>query len=131
MRSFFDLYLEDNPLISITMYETRDTALDFSYKVNPAGWSTLKNALDVSSAWPACVDCVEQSYPSSEITSQCTDKCVVIACDDPGHSDISCHGARGDPHCDLICDGTMNCTNCTGFDEFVSTLLMRIPFDFC
>lgn len=112
------------------MHRTRDMHLTVPYQVNTANWSHPKNTFDVSTAGPAtssCLDCVKPSYPSSEITSQCTEKCVVIACNNPDHGEISCHGPEANPHCDLVCDGTTNCHDCTGFDEFVSTLpLMHI-----
>lgn len=73
----------------------------------------------------ACADCVTECNeptcpPGAIITSQCTDQCVVIACNDPDHGDMNCHGGRGPSHCDLVCDGAANCTDCSGFDEFVS-----------
>lgn len=72
----------------------------------------------------SCVDCTEPICPSREITSQCTDQCVVIACNDPDHGEMSCHGRESNLHCDLICDGAANCTDCNGFDDFVSGLLV-------
>lgn len=115
------------------MHKTHST---LPYHSNPAGWNPLKNTFDLASAASAsgnsvsCLDCVgEPSYPASEITSQCTNKCVVVACNDPGHGEINCHGAPGDGHCDLVCNGTTDCTDCTGFDEFVSTLFERVAPD--
>ncbi|KAF9462886.1 hypothetical protein BDZ94DRAFT_1260094 [Collybia nuda] len=32
---------------------------------------------------------------------------------------MSCHGRGSNLHCDLICDGTTNCTDCNGFDDFL------------
>ncbi|KAH0582877.1 hypothetical protein H2248_010780 [Termitomyces sp. 'cryptogamus'] len=59
----------------------------------------------------ACEDCVPTTY----VTSQCTDQCVVITCDDP-HELNECPGT-GDLHCDLVCDGSVNCIDCNGFDK--------------
>ncbi|KAF8075003.1 hypothetical protein FPV67DRAFT_1409330 [Lyophyllum atratum] len=85
-------------------------------------WENQKNlsSIILSTAAAACEDCVEPIYPSTEITSQCTDQCVVIACSDPDHNEVNqCHG-NGDLPCDLVCDdGTANCTDCDGFDEFL------------
>lgn len=106
------------------MHETRNTPLN---KGDPACWTPSKSTFDVSSITPTsstCLDCVQPGYALSEITSLCTDKCVVIACNNPDHGDISCHRAGGNPHCDLVCDGATNCNDCTGFDEFVCTLLI-------
>ena len=106
------------------MPETHDSHLTVPYYVNPASWSLLKNTVDAAAgpSTSSCLDCVNQSYPSSEITSQCTDKCVVVACNDPDHGEISCYEAQDNSHCDLVCDRTTQCNNCTGFDQFVSAL---------
>ena len=64
---------------------------------------------------PTCDDCF---YPSSELTSQCTDQCVVVACDGPGH--VPC---PADGRCDFVCDGAINCADCNGLDTFVSNLV--------
>ncbi|GLB41784.1 putative C2H2-type zinc finger [Lyophyllum shimeji] len=79
-------------------------------------WKDPKNIFGIASP---CEDCVEPLYPSTEITSQCTDQCVVIACNDPDHDQANqCHGT-GDLHCDLVCEGAADCTDCDGFDEFL------------
>lgn len=98
--------------------------LTLPYQASLANWGPWKKT-DASPA--TCVECVEPIYPPSEITSQCTDKCVVIACNDPGHDEeISCHRAQGNSHCDLVCEGTRGCSDCNGFDEFVSDMLRHI-----
>lgn len=67
-----------------------------------------------------CVtDCREPSCPV-DMTPQCTDKCVVVACNDTSHSEMSCHGGGADPHCNVVCNHDSGCTDCTGFEEFVS-----------
>lgn len=80
-----------------------------------------------------CVDCVtectEPLCPSAEVvvTSQCTDRCVVIACDDPDHAtEMACHEDSEHLQCDFICDGANNCVDCTGLDEFVSSSLVHL-----
>ncbi|KAH9479459.1 Zinc finger protein GLIS2 [Psilocybe cubensis] len=57
--------------------------------------------------------------PSSELTSQCTDQCVVIACSDPNHEESICDRDGAHTHCDLICDEDVECTDCHGFDAFL------------
>jgi hypothetical protein len=52
-----------------------------------------------------------------ERTSQCTDQCVVVACNDPSHGEMSCHDAQ---HCDATCESGAECPDCNGFEEFVS-----------
>lgn len=53
-----------------------------------------------------------------DVTSQCTDKCVVIICDDPEHNGSEC--VHSDAHCNLDCQGGEECRDCDGFDDFVS-----------
>src|SRR5437016_3897972 len=74
-----------------------------------------------------CVDCttgpeLECAEPvcasSSELTAQCTDQCVVIACSDP-HAESICDGGNSHAHCDLGCDDAIDCGDCLGFDNFV------------
>src|ERR1700722_11155212 len=65
-----------------------------------------------------CADCVNEctkpSCPAVELTAQCTDKCVVIACTDISHGETTCPGDDK-----RICDTAANCLDCTGFEEFV------------
>lgn len=71
---------------------------------------------------PECAtspQCQDTACPVAEITSQCTDQCVVVACTDPAHSQMSCHDPQ---HCDITCGEAVNCTDCNGFEEFVSTV---------
>ncbi|RDB23741.1 Zinc-responsive transcriptional regulator ZAP1 [Hypsizygus marmoreus] len=83
-------------------------------------WPTRPKSITAvsSTASTTCEDCIDPIYPSAEITSQCTDQCVVIACNDPNHSDLTC-GGGGDSHCDFVCDGPTDCIDCNGFDEFL------------
>ena len=70
-------------------------------------------------ACPDCVtDCQEPSCTAAEMTSQCTDQCVVVACTDPTHGEMSCHAPMP---CDATCDGMEVCSDSTGFDDVVST----------
>ncbi|KAF9563978.1 hypothetical protein CPC08DRAFT_705692 [Agrocybe pediades] len=57
--------------------------------------------------------------PSKELTAQCTDQCVVIACNDPSHAESICNASDSHLHCDLDCDETIDCTDCHGFDAFL------------
>ncbi|TFK39991.1 hypothetical protein BDQ12DRAFT_629145 [Crucibulum laeve] len=66
---------------------------------------------------PTCTDCTTCTT-TNELTEQCTDQCVVIACDDPEHGAMICDVADHS-HCDLDCDTATNCTDCNGFDEFL------------
>ncbi|KAF8817535.1 hypothetical protein BYT27DRAFT_6816240 [Phlegmacium glaucopus] len=68
----------------------------------------------------ACVDCNTLSgCATSELTAQCTDQCVVIACSDPDHGEASCGGGGQHAQCDPICDEIYNCNDCYGFDAFL------------
>ncbi|KAJ7449558.1 hypothetical protein FB451DRAFT_748154 [Mycena latifolia] len=60
-----------------------------------------------------CTDC----HTAPTMTPQCTDQCVVVACNDHTPAcDMPCPG----DHCDLGCAAASNCKDCTGFDEFLS-----------
>jgi len=63
--------------------------------------------------------CAEAACPVLDITSQCTDQCVVVACDDPTHPEPSCHLASGDTVCDSACMLDKDCVDCPGLDELV------------
>src|SRR6266545_3653360 len=52
--------------------------------------------------------------PSNALTTQCTDQCVVIACDDPDHGVSLCDKRDTDNHC----NSTVDCTDCHGLDAF-------------
>ena len=62
-------------------------------------------------------ECQDAACPAVAMTSQCTDQCVVVACNDPKHGQMNCHGSR---HCDATCGVETDCLDCNGFDEFVS-----------
>jgi hypothetical protein len=80
--------------------------------------------LDYIAANSPCVDCNALSgCASSELTAQCTDQCVVIACNDPDHGEAPCVGGEQHAQCDPTCgEKTFDCTGCYGFDtdSFVS-----------
>ncbi|PBK60514.1 hypothetical protein ARMSODRAFT_1090359 [Armillaria solidipes] len=71
-----------------------------------------------------CVHCLQEcsedvcAQRSLEMTSQCTDQCVVVTCNDLTHGSASVTCDESD-HCDFICDGATNCPDCSGLDEFL------------
>lgn len=74
---------------------------------------------------PPCVDCSippECPEPSCavELTAQCTEECVVIACNDPNHTESICPIDTTQTHCNFLCEQTANCTDCTDFAHLVS-----------
>lgn len=76
-----------------------------------------------------CTDCSTECTDSvcstaNEITSQCTDQCVVIACSDPEHGSPNC--TDGHSYCDFVCDSTADCADCNGLDALVSVILTPI-----
>ena len=87
-----------------------------------------------SSASPHdCTDCVaEYSTSSMDMTSQCTDQCVVITCNDPAHADASnCTGTVGLrlDCCDVWCqEPTEACKNCnqSGDDVRLSSIFATL-----
>jgi hypothetical protein len=67
-----------------------------------------------------CVDCnTLPGCASGELTAQCTDQCIVIVCNDD-HGESSCVGGAQHVECDPTCDEIYNCSDCYGFDAFVS-----------
>jgi hypothetical protein len=67
-------------------------------------------------------ECKQPSCPAVELTDQCTDQCVVIACHDMTHGELPCSGIGTgvDQQCDLVCDGIADCVDCTGYEDLVS-----------
>ncbi|KAF9266867.1 hypothetical protein L218DRAFT_978389 [Marasmius fiardii PR-910] len=67
-----------------------------------------------------CTDCVsEYSTSSMDMTSQCTDQCVIITCSDPAHGDAdTCTGAvdTGLSCCDVWCQD--ECKGCDELENF-------------
>ncbi|KAF9071367.1 hypothetical protein BDP27DRAFT_1419160 [Rhodocollybia butyracea] len=84
---------------------------------------TLKNSPNQHQQHPPDSLVVEQCddhpecSPVKDMTPECTDKCVVIVCDDPEHSGSEC--VHSDTHCDLNCQGGEECSDCGGFDHFL------------
>lgn len=73
------------------------------------------------------VVCPQSPCAPVELTSMCTARCVVIACDDPEHDNPSLRCpliAAGKLHCDLECqEGSTDCPDCNRFDNFVRILV--------
>jgi hypothetical protein len=68
--------------------------------------------------------CEEAACPILDITSQCTDQCVVVACDDPTHPEPSCHVTDRDTVCDSTCTLDDDCADCPGLAELVCYILL-------
>lgn len=56
-----------------------------------------------------------------EFTAECTDECLVLACDDPDHGAQTCLVTDGSTPCDGTCIAAAACNDCTGLDAIVST----------
>ncbi|KIK60456.1 hypothetical protein GYMLUDRAFT_43773 [Collybiopsis luxurians FD-317 M1] len=63
-----------------------------------------------------CPDYPECSSEPTTVTAQCTDQCVVITCDGPGHGGADCSGSTD---CDFVCQNSEKCHDCDGFDELL------------
>ncbi|KAG1746666.1 uncharacterized protein EDB91DRAFT_1049090 [Suillus paluster] len=64
--------------------------------------------------------CQEAACPILDLTSQCTDQCVVVACNDPTHPEPSCHVPDGDIICDSVCGvPDEECIDCSGLEELL------------
>ncbi|KZP16665.1 hypothetical protein FIBSPDRAFT_748386 [Athelia psychrophila] len=61
-------------------------------------------------------ECQEDACASAAMTAQCTDQCVVLACNDATHDAMSCHTAQ---HCAATCEVAADCQDCDGFEEFL------------
>lgn len=69
-----------------------------------------------------CEECQQGCEDGSctvEFTSQCTDQCVVVACNDPHHEAEECGQLPDGQECGKQCTAELDCTV---FEEFVSTL---------
>lgn len=84
------------------------TSMETNGPLNPGG-----------SCAECATECQDASCPVATMSAQCTDQCVVVACSDPAHGEMSCHSAQ---HCDT-CDNETDCSNCDGFEEFVSCIV--------
>ena len=68
-----------------------------------------------------CQECAQECEDGScaadlELTSQCTDQCVVVACNDAHHGQYPCEHSSGDQPCRKDCPSDFDFV-----DEFVST----------
>ena len=107
---------------------TTQKPADMAFAVHPRPSQRAFAAKSPSS----CIDCKPASdcaeptcSATSTLTPQCTDQCVVIACDDPDHPAAVCSGQGKDARCNFVCDNTMNCEDCHNLDVFVSRLVCR------
>ena len=90
-------------------------------RVKAAASSTLLHAMDAQQ----CDQCPPQQ-PSClipEFTAECTDECLVLACDDPDHGAQTCLVTDGSTPCDGTCIAAAACNDCTGLDDIVSISL--------
>ncbi|KAF8845157.1 hypothetical protein BDN67DRAFT_962094 [Paxillus ammoniavirescens] len=63
--------------------------------------------------------CGETSCLIPEITSECTNECLVVACDDLNHVGSKCHVIDGSTLCDGGCIPATNCADCPGLEEIL------------
>ncbi|KAJ7224404.1 hypothetical protein GGX14DRAFT_650186 [Mycena pura] len=61
----------------------------------------------------ACADC---HVVPSDMTAQCTEQCVVVACSD---QEPDCESVCPGNHCDLVCEDASGCKDCKAFDDFL------------
>ena len=66
------------------------------------------------------MSCSQPSCLIPEFTEECTDNCLVVACDDPDHGSPACLVTNGEIPCDGTCITAAACDDCTGLDEIVS-----------
>ncbi|KAF8909373.1 hypothetical protein CPB84DRAFT_1673452 [Gymnopilus junonius] len=80
---------------------------------------TYKPLFQPNSPCPDCPPDPSLCSPSNELTAQCTDQCVVIACTDPNHAESVCNSGGSDTHCDAVCKEGEECEDCHGFDSIL------------
>ncbi|KAG6334185.1 hypothetical protein ID866_4900 [Astraeus odoratus] len=67
---------------------------------------------------PRPQECMQAACPIPEMTAECTDQCLVVACDDPDHPSPECQVTTGDMACDGSCVTAANCLQCPpGLEE--------------
>ncbi|KAI9464181.1 hypothetical protein HD554DRAFT_2122369 [Boletus coccyginus] len=68
---------------------------------------------------PPSASCTQPSCPIPEFTPECTDECLVLACDDPDHDSQACLVTNGEIACDGTCIAAAACNDCTELDEIL------------
>ncbi|KAI6149795.1 hypothetical protein BKA82DRAFT_997882 [Pisolithus tinctorius] len=81
---------------------------------------------DCQSPYPQCdqctpcpQECAQASCVIPGITSECTEQCLVVACDDPDHPDVECQVENGNEPCDGSCVRSAECPECPGLEEIL------------
>jgi hypothetical protein len=98
----------------------------------PLGWNPAQTKYPYAISASECADCntvcTDECATSDQLTSQCTEQCVVITCSDPEHQ---VNGFDGHSSCDSVCDSGTDCADRNGFDAFVSYLSSVIELSKC
>ncbi|KAI6044287.1 hypothetical protein EDC04DRAFT_423995 [Pisolithus marmoratus] len=68
---------------------------------------------------PRPQECDQAACLIPGLTSECTDQCLVVACDDPDHPDAECQVETGTEPCDGSCVGGTDCVECPGLEEIL------------
>ncbi|KAF8449054.1 hypothetical protein L210DRAFT_2643774 [Boletus edulis BED1] len=63
--------------------------------------------------------CTQPACPIPELTPECTDECLVLACDDPDHGNPACLVSNGASSCDSSCVAAAACNDCSGIDDIL------------
>ncbi|KAI5989282.1 hypothetical protein EDD15DRAFT_2284637 [Pisolithus albus] len=81
---------------------------------------------DSQSAYSQCEQCTPRPQECDQaaclipgMTEECTDQCLVVACDDPDHQDSDCQVKNGDEPCDGSCVRGADCVECPGLEEIL------------
>ncbi|KAI0793937.1 hypothetical protein C8Q74DRAFT_544575 [Fomes fomentarius] len=72
-----------------------------------------------------CAQVCEDASCAVELTPQCTDQCVVVACSDAHHASSPCDGPIGTSQCGKECPGEFDCSE---LDKFLLCCIDH-PFD--
>ncbi|KAN0088502.1 hypothetical protein V8E55_005559 [Tylopilus felleus] len=78
----------------------------------------LEQACDQCTPSPTTT-CIQPSCLIPEFTPECTNECLVLACDDPHHGSQTCLVTDGAISCDGSCITATDCTDCPGLEEML------------
>lgn len=78
--------------------------------------STLMASIHPSECQECAQSCEDRTC-SVELTPQCTNQCVVVACNETHHDPTTCENCARSPPCELMCTDS---DECPGLEEIVS-----------
>ncbi|KAG9312960.1 hypothetical protein JVU11DRAFT_6396 [Chiua virens] len=68
---------------------------------------------------PPSTSCSQPSCFIPEFTTECTDECLILACDDPDHGAQTCQVTKGGISCDGTCITAAACNDCSELNKIL------------